>query len=101
VKGGYYHQGPVLDVCWNKVSWLFQVRASHQLISNKPQDGTKLFSGGVDNVGRMYDLTTGQTTQVAQHDAPIKSVGWVDAPQGGILVTGSWDKTIKVRNTSN
>jgi WD40 repeat protein len=47
----------------------------------------------------MYDLTTGQTTQVAQHDAPIKSVGWVDAPQGGILVTGSWDKTIKVRNT--
>ncbi|EDR03971.1 uncharacterized protein LACBIDRAFT_330872 [Laccaria bicolor S238N-H82] len=76
VKGGYHHQGPVLDVCWST-------------------DGTKLFSGGVDNAGRMYDLITSQTTQVAQHDAAIKSVGWVDTPQGGILVTGSWDKTIK------
>lgn len=50
-------------------------------------------------MGRMYDLTTGQTAQIAQHDAPVKSIGWVDAPQGGILVTGSWDKTLKVRNT--
>jgi mRNA export factor len=45
----------------------------------------------------MFDITTGQTTQVAQHDAPIKTVRWVDAPQAGILATGSWDKTIKVR----
>jgi len=28
------------------------------------------------------------------HDGPIKAVRWVDA-QGGILATGSWDKTIK------
>ena len=34
--------------------------------------------------------------QVAQHDAPIKKVGWVDALGTGILATGSWDKTIKV-----
>ena len=44
----------------------------------------------------MFDVTTGQATQVAQHDAPIKVVGWVDAPGTGILATGSWDKTIKV-----
>jgi mRNA export factor len=43
----------------------------------------------------MFDITTGQATQVAQHDAPIKTVKWVDAPQAGILATGSWDKTIK------
>lgn len=43
----------------------------------------------------MFDVQTGTTTQVAQHDAPIKSVKWVDA-QSGILATGSWDKTIKV-----
>ena len=47
----------------------------------------------------MFDVTTGQATQVAQHDAPVKCVGWVEAPQGGVLATGSWDKTIKVRTT--
>jgi mRNA export factor len=45
----------------------------------------------------MFDVTTGQATQVAQHDAPIKVVKWIDAPQASILATGSWDKTIKVR----
>ena len=47
----------------------------------------------------MFDLLTGQSVQVAQHNAPIKAVKWIDAPQGqgGILVTGSWDKTVKVR----
>ena len=46
----------------------------------------------------MFDVATGQATQIAQHDAPIKAVRWIDSPQGGILATGSWDKTIKVRN---
>lgn len=55
-----------------------------------------MFSGGTDNAGCVFDVTTGQTTKVAQHDAPIKVVKWVDAPQTGILATGSWDKTIKV-----
>lgn len=44
----------------------------------------------------MFDVVTGQATQVAQHEAPIKVVGWVDAPGAGVLATGSWDKTIKV-----
>lgn len=56
-----------------------------------------MFSGGTDNAARMYDLATGQAMQVAQHDAPVKCVRWVDQPQGGNLVTGSWDKTVKVR----
>ncbi|KAJ3533353.1 hypothetical protein NM688_g7294 [Phlebia brevispora] len=76
-KAMYGHQGPVLSVCWNK-------------------DGTKILSGGADNAGRMFDVTTGQSTQVAQHEAPIKSVKWIDMPgQGGFLATGSWDKTVK------
>ena len=40
-------------------------------------------------------MTTGQTSQVAVHDEPIKQVKWIDAPGGGLLATGSWDKTIK------
>jgi hypothetical protein len=46
----------------------------------------------------MFDVTTGQSQQVAQHDAPVKVAKWVDT-QGGILATGSWDKTIKVCDT--
>ncbi|KAF5366977.1 hypothetical protein D9758_003962 [Tetrapyrgos nigripes] len=69
-KAMYQHQGPVLS------------------------EGNKILSGGADNAGRMFDITTGQTTQVAQHDAPVKVVKWVDA-QSGILATGSWDKTLK------
>ncbi|KAJ6448939.1 WD40-repeat-containing domain protein [Mycena sanguinolenta] len=75
-KAMYNHDGPVLSVCWNK-------------------EGNKVFSGGADNAGRMYDIATGQASQVAQHDAPIKVVKWIDTPQAQILATGSWDKTIK------
>ncbi|KAK7032818.1 WD40-repeat-containing domain protein [Favolaschia claudopus] len=75
-KAMYSHQGPVLSVCWS-------------------QDGSKIFSGGADNAARMFDTGSGQPQQVAQHDAPVKAVRWVDTPQGGILATGSWDKTLK------
>ncbi|KDR65382.1 hypothetical protein GALMADRAFT_232934 [Galerina marginata CBS 339.88] len=80
-KAFYLHQGPVLDVCWNK-------------------DGTKIFSGGADNAGRMFDVTTGQATQVARHDAPIRVVGWVDAPGAGILATGSIEYPLMVVGTA-
>jgi len=75
-KAMYSHQGPVLSVCWNK-------------------EGNKLISGGCDNAARLYDVQTGQSQQVAQHDGPVKVVKWVETPQGGILATGSWDKTLK------
>ncbi|KAG8724490.1 hypothetical protein FRC09_018092 [Ceratobasidium sp. 395] len=78
-KAMFAQEGPVLSVCWNK-------------------EGNKVFSGGMDKSARMYDLQTGQSTQVAAHDDAIKAVRWVDA-QGGILATGSWDKTIKYWDT--
>ncbi|KAJ3205858.1 hypothetical protein HDU67_008586, partial [Dinochytrium kinnereticum] len=70
------HEGPALCCTWSK-------------------DGTKLFSGGADKLGRMMDLQSGQTMTVASHDAPIKCARFMDNPQGTILATGSWDKTIK------
>lgn len=75
-RAAYNHEAPALDVCW-----------SH--------DGLKAFSGGVDNAGRMLDVQTGSSSQVAQHTAPVKSVRWTDM-HGGLLITGSWDKTLKV-----
>jgi len=78
-KTMYPHEGPVLDLCWNG------------------RDGTKLFSVGADKAARMFDMSTGQSTQVGAHEAPIKCARWIDAPTGGILATGSWDKTVKAR----
>lgn len=93
----YFHQGPVLSVCWNKVGSLWYAsRIRIWSLNLRMQDGNKVFSGGTDNVGLVFDIATGQATQVAQHDAPIKTVKWVDAPHAGLLATGSWDSTIKV-----
>ncbi|KAG5642716.1 hypothetical protein DXG03_002292 [Asterophora parasitica] len=74
-KAIHQHAGPVLSVCWSR-------------------DG-KVFSGSVDNTAAMLDVSTGQAMQVAQHDAPVKAVKWVDTPSGAVLATGSWDKTVK------
>jgi len=79
-KAMYAHEAPVLDLCWSK-------------------DGARLFSAGADKVARAYDLATGQSSQVASHDAPVRCCRWVDAPSGGYLVTGSWDKTVKYWDT--
>ena len=58
-----------------------------------------MVGGGADKAARMIDLGSGQNvgTQVAAHDQPIRCVRFFDNPQGGqqMLVTGSWDKTIK------
>ena len=58
-----------------------------------------MVGGGADKAARMIDLGAGQNvgTQVAAHDQPVRSVRFFDNPQGGqqMLVTGSWDKTIK------
>lgn len=57
-------------------------------------------SAGTDNTARMYDLLSGASTQVGHHDGPIKCVRWFEMAQGGILATGSWDKTLRVRERS-
>jgi len=38
----------------------------------------------------MWDLSTNQMTQIAQHEQPIKFIRFV--PERNIIVTGSWDK---------
>jgi WD40 repeat protein len=93
----YSHQGPALSVCWNKAR--FSSISYDVVFLTSFQEGNKVLSGGADNAARMFDVTTGQSQQVAQHDAPVKVVKWIEAPQGGILATGSWDKTIKVSHS--
>ncbi|KAL8946857.1 MAG: hypothetical protein Q9222_006799 [Ikaeria aurantiellina] len=80
-KALFEHEQPVLGCCWSK-------------------DGTKVVGAGADKAARMMDLSSGNTTtaqQVAAHDQPIRCARFVDVPgqNGQMLVTGSWDKTIK------
>ena len=56
-------------------------------------DGSAVFAGGCDNTVKMWNLGTNQQQQVAQHDAPVRHCSFI--PQMNMLVTGSWDKTLK------
>ncbi|KAL7417410.1 WD40-repeat-containing domain protein [Mrakia frigida] len=77
MKGGFAHEGPVLDLCW-------------------VPDGSKLISVGADKAARMFDLGSGQATQVAAHDAPIRSCRYGVASNGSsFLITGGWDRSLK------
>ncbi|KAA8902073.1 WD40-repeat-containing domain protein [Sphaerosporella brunnea] len=77
-KAMYDHEGPVLSVHWAK-------------------DGSKVVSGGADKAARMFDVSTGQSQQVAVHDQPVKCVRMISMPGSNqeMLVTGSWDKKVK------
>jgi mRNA export factor len=63
------------------------------LCSAWSSDGSAVFVGGADGAVRMWSLATNQQQQVAQHAAPVRHAFFV--PQLNMLVTGSWDKTIK------
>ncbi|XP_077991148.1 mRNA export factor-like [Glandiceps talaboti] len=79
-KAQQTHTGPVLDACWH-------------------DDGTKVFTASTDKTAKMWDLNSNQAIQIAQHDAPIKTIHWVKAPNYSCVVTGSWDKTLKFWDT--
>ena len=66
--------GPVLDLDWNK-------------------EGTRVFAAGCDNKAVLWDLQTGATQQVAQHNAPIKCVKFL--PEMNCLITAGWDKAVR------
>lgn len=64
---------PVLCGCW------------------KP-DGSQVLYGCCDNGAYLWDVQSGQTKQVAQHQASVKACAFID---NNVFVTGSWDRTLK------
>lgn len=61
------------------------------------QDGSKVFIASCDKQVKCWDLGSDQVVQVAQHDAAVKTCHWVKSNNYTCLMTGSWDKTLKVR----
>ncbi|KAF2139960.1 uncharacterized protein K452DRAFT_231599 [Aplosporella prunicola CBS 121167] len=69
--------GPALSVAWAK-------------------DGSSLIAAGADKQAKRLDLNGTPTPQVvAVHDEPIRCVRTTQISGSNVLVTGSWDKTIK------
>ena len=58
----------------------------------------QVFMASADKSVHCWDLGSNQKMQVAQHDAPVKTVHWIKAPTYSCIMTGSWDKTLKVNN---
>ncbi|GJP73446.1 hypothetical protein CLOP_g4157 [Closterium sp. NIES-67] len=74
-KAGTAHDQPVLCSAWK-------------------DDGTTVFSGGCDKQAKMWPLMSGgAASTVGVHDAPINKMAWI--AEMNLLVTASWDKTIK------
>lgn len=61
------------------------------------KDGTKVAGASVDKTARIIDLASNSTTpqQVAAHDQPIRVCRFIESTGNQMLVTGSWDKTVK------
>lgn len=67
---------------------------SQVLCSTWKDDGTTVFTGGCDKQVKMWPLLSGGApTTVAMHDAPVKEIAWIS--QMNLLVSGSWDKTLR------
>lgn len=91
---------------WNNQALCWDVQSNGQVIPkaavsmDKPalcsawsSDGTAVFVGGCDHGVKMWNLATNQQQQVAGHAAPVRHCFFVS--QMNMLVTGSWDKTVK------
>lgn len=77
-KALYEHNAPVFSSRWST-------------------DGTKVVSGGADNQVKIFDLATQQQQQIGQHDAPVRSVRYVECGPTNtpVVASGSWDKTLR------
>lgn len=62
-------------------------------------DGSAVFFGGCDKQAKIWQVGAGQAQAqtVGQHDAPIKSMAWIEELK--LLATGSWDKTVRYWDT--
>ncbi|KAF2351434.1 WD40 repeat [Trinorchestia longiramus] len=70
----YQHSAAVLDCCF--------------------QDAVHVFSGGLDNQLKTFDLNTNAEAVLGSHDSAIRCVEYCN--DLNVVVTGSWDNSVKV-----
>lgn len=74
LRAKYFHSRPVLDVCF--------------------QDAIHVYSGGLDNVLKTFELNTQTESIIGSHERPIKVVE--NCPDLNCILTGSWDTLVKM-----
>ncbi len=76
----------LVGTSWNNFAYCWEVTSQGQalpkaqlkdhtqpvLCSAWHPDGAQVFTGGCDKTVRLWNLATSQSTQVAQHDAPVR-----------------------------
>lgn len=78
----YEHDGPVLSAQFSA-------------------DGARVCSGGADKQVKLFDIASQQATQIGAHDAPVKSVRYVECGPTNtpVVVSASWDKSLRYWDT--
>ena len=103
--------GDFLSVAsWDKKVRIYQVSEQGQsegkamfeldrpvLATDWSPDGNQVVGAGADKTARIVDLASGNTTArtVAVHEQPIKGCKFISVNGTTMLVTGSWDRTVK------
>lgn len=70
----YFHDNAVLDVCF--------------------QDASHVYSGGLDNIIKMYEINTQTEKIIGKHDDAVKVVE--NCPDLNTVLTGGWDKMVRM-----
>lgn len=64
-------------------------------MAHKRQDGTKIASAGADKDVKVCDLASQQDLVIGTHDQPVRTVRFFENNGNPMVVSGSWDKTVK------
>jgi mRNA export factor len=72
----YEHSQPVLNCDWSK-------------------DSSKIVSAGADKNVKVCDIQSQQDMVVGTHDQPVRCVRFFENNGTPMIVSGSWDKTVK------
>ncbi|RIB11754.1 mitotic checkpoint protein BUB3-like protein [Gigaspora rosea] len=73
LRGSYNHDAPVLDCCMS--------------------DETHVYSGGLDNCIKSFDINTHTGFIVGSHENAVKCVEY--SIDNNLIISGSWDQTVR------
>ena len=81
---------PVLDCAFQVLFEFYVQKIEIILLTN--QDPIHVWSGGLDNILKSFDINSSTESAHGSHEGAIKCVEF--SGECGLVVTGSWDSTV-------